>query len=136
MSTIVQKPFSDTVKTLLIFSKRHEGDINIESVITCLAEQYHPNMKLKDLLCVLLNALNEIFQIKEFELSNKDQLFFSILTAPISGNMCLGHIVFGPNKDDKFSLEEVYNSIIFEIITVFRYTKVGWCREYLFGESK
>lgn len=130
------KPFSDTVKALLVFTKRSELELNLETVLDCLREIYHPEMKLKDVIVVLLNALQEITSIPQFESPSVSYLALKIASAPIQGTSCLGEHPFGPNRTDKFTVEEFYDSMIKELLNVFRFSNVGWCREYLFPNEK
>lgn len=129
------KPFSDTVKALLIYSKQTNVDISLASVHNCLREIYHPEMQLKDVIVVLLSAITELTSIPQFEVPSKSFLLLKIAAAPIEGTSCLGNNIFGPTKTDKFTVEEFYDSMIKQMLYTFRFSNVAWCSAYLFPEK-
>lgn len=135
-----EKPFSSTLRGLLHFSKRHEEPFTFKSLQKHLGVDYHPDMRLKDVLTVINNALLEMLQFPEFQVGNKERIQFEILIAPISGlvplskNECLS--MFGPGLDDEFSIEQFYDKIISEYMHKFMFTNIGWCRDYVFPEEK
>lgn len=128
------KPFSDTVKALLRFTKQTDVEISLASVHNCLREIYHPDMLLKDVIVVLLSAIQELSSIPQFETPSKSFLLMKVAAAPIEGTSCLGNTMFGPNRTDKFTVEEFYDSMIKQMLYVFRFSNVAWCSEYLFPE--
>lgn len=135
-----EKPFSETLRGLLHFSKRHEEPFTFKSLQKHLGPDYHPEMRLKDVLIVINNALLEMLKIKEFEVGNRDNVQFEILISPISGLVPLSKnsrlSMFGPGLDDGFTIEEFYDKIISEYMHKFMFTNIGWCRDYVFPEEK
>ena len=132
---INKKPFSETLKVLLKFSKEYKESFNIKALQECLGPIYHPTMRLRDILIVLDGTLKEALTIKELELPNKEYIYLKILTSPFEGSNPLGEKIFGPRLEDKFSIEEFYNKIITEYMHTLMLTNIGWCREYVFGEQ-
>lgn len=133
-TSIPVKPFSDTVMTLLRFTKQENIELNLNSVHNCLGELYHPDMSIMDVISVLLTAIEELTSIPQFETPSKSILLVRVASAPIFGTSCLGATMFGPKKTDKFSIEEFYDSMVKQILYIFRFSKVAWCNEYLFPE--
>ena len=134
-SFVVAKPFSDTVKALLVFTKQPDVELSLTTVHNLLRQIYHPDMLLKDVLVVLLSALQEVTSIPQFETPGISFLTMKLAVAPIEGTSCLGSTLFGPNKTDTFTVEEFYDSIIKQVLCVFRFTNVLWCSDYLFPEK-
>jgi hypothetical protein len=130
-----KKLFSDTVKALLIYTKGTDNALNTSSAIECLAPLYHPDMKVKDVITVVLNALIEISKEPLFCAPPFDNITYQLLTAPINGTSCLGDMVCGPKITDEFAVGEFYNSIVNRMLNIIRFTNAGWCREYLFPET-
>lgn len=136
MNAIVPiKPFSETVKALLIYSKQTDVEIGLASVHNCLRQLYHPDMLLKDVLVVLLSAIKELSSIPQFETPSQSFLLMKIAAAPIEGTSCLGNNIFGPTTTDTFTVEQFYDSMIKQILYTFRFSNVAWCKEYLFPEK-
>lgn len=136
MNAIVPiKPFSDTVKALLIFSKQSDVELNLTSVHTCLRQLYHPDMLLKDVLVVMLSAIKELSEVTQFEVPSQSFLLMKIAAAPIEGTSCLGNNIFGPTTTDTFTVEQFYDSMIKQILYTFRFSNVAWCKDYLFPEK-
>lgn len=132
-----EKPFSDTLRELLRFSKRHAESFTFITVRDCLAPLYHKDMVLKDVLIVTDNAFREMIQIKEFEIGARPTLYLEIMMSPFNGIVPLGKsILFGPSADEKFTVMEFYDKIISDYMHKFMQTRVDWCREYLFPEEK
>ena len=135
-----EKPFSSTLCGLLRFSKRHEEPFTFLSLQKHLGVDYHPEMRLKDVLTVLNNALLEMLQFPEFQVGNKERVQFEILISPIAGLVPLSknsHLsMFGPGLDDAFTIETFYDKIISEYMHKFMFTNIGWCRDYVFPEEK
>ncbi len=131
-----EKPFSETLKVLLKFSKEYPETFDIESIKKCLGDIYHPEMKLKDILIVLDNALCEAIEIKEFEMPNRKHAYLDIIMSPFNSCNPLGGKFFGPNLKDAFSVEQFYNKIISEYMHKFMFTNIGWCREYVFPDEQ
>ena len=128
------KPFSDTVLALLRFTKQPEVELNLQSVHNCLRELYHPDMLLKDVIVVLLSAIKELSSIPQFEVPCQSFLITKLALAPLEGTSCLGGM-FGPKKQDTYTVEEFYDSIIKQLLYVFRFSNVAWCNVYLFPEK-
>lgn len=131
-----EKPFSDTLRVLLKFSKEYKDQFTIKSLQECLGDIYHPNMRLKDILNVLHSSLSEMIGIDQFEVASKDYIYLEILKAPFDSFSPLGNMLIGPGLDDKFSIEEFYNKIITAYMHKFMLSNVGWCREYIFGKKE
>lgn len=134
-SFVAVKPFSDTVRALLRFTKQPDVELNLDSVHNCLRAIYHPDMLLKDVIVVLLSAIKELSSIKQFETPSESFLLLKIAAAPIEGTSCLGKNIFGPSKTDLFTVEQFYDSMIKQILYTFRFSNVAWCKDYLFPES-
>jgi len=136
-TTTTEKPFSDTVKALLIYSKKTESDFTIKSLIAdCLGNLYHHEMRIKDVLVVLTNALEELYSIKEFEAGRKENLLLDLLKAPFDGARRLHDPVWGPKLEQLCPVESFYDSIVAEMLYKFKFTNVGWCRKYLFPNEE
>lgn len=134
MST--EKPFSETLKALLYFSKRHSGSYTIEAMRTCLGPIYHNEMRLKDILIVMYNALDEMLGIPQFEVPKNRTIYLEIIMSPFDGTVPLGDkIITGPQLEDKFSVAEFYTKIITDMMHRFMLSKVDWCRDYIFPEE-
>lgn len=137
---ITEKPFSSTLCGLLHFAKRHEEPFTFKSLQKHLGVDYHPEMRLKDVLTVLNNALLEMLKFPEFQVGNKERVQFDILIAPIAGLVPLSKdsrlSMFGPGLDDAFTIETFYDKIISEYMHKFMFTNIGWCRDYVFPEEK
>lgn len=132
-----EKPFSDTLRVLLHFSKRHAELFTVNSLRECLTPLYHESMRLKDILIVIDNAFREMIQIKEFELGARPTLYLEIIMSPFNGIVPLGEsILFGPKPEEKFTVEEFYNKIIADYMHKLMQTNIGWCRDYVFPEEK
>ena len=137
MSNIItNKPFSDTVKALLLYTKQSEVELGIESVKVCLGELYHPEMALSDVITVLCSVTLELVSTPEFKTPHLGHIVSVIVKAPIEGTNSLGGKIFGPDKEEKFTVEEFYNSMIVQLLNIFRFSDIGWCREYLFPINK
>jgi hypothetical protein len=134
-SYVTAKPFSDTVKALLIFTKQTDVELSLVSLHNCLRDVYHPDMRLKDVIVVLLSAIEELSSIPQFETPSKSFILMKVAAAPLEGTSCLGNAIFGPNRTDVFTVEQFYDSMIKQILYTFRFTNVGWCKDYLFPEK-
>ena len=135
-----EKPFSSTLRGLLHFAKRHEEPFTFKSLQKHLGVDYHPEMRLKDVLIVINNALEEMLKFPDFQVGNKSNIHFDILVDPITGIVPLGFDsgkgLFGPGLDDKFTIEQFYDKIISAYMHKFMFTNIGWCRDYVFPEEK
>ena len=121
-----EKPFSDTLRILLHFSKRHKEEFTIQSLREVLGPHYHPSMRLKDILIVMDNAFREMLEIKEFEAGKRPTIYLELIMSPFDGIFPLGEsILFGPKLEDKFTIEEFYNKIISNYMHKFRMTNIG-----------
>lgn len=132
-----EKPFSDTLRILLHFSKRNKEEFTIQSLRECLGPHYHPSMRLKDILIVMDNAFREMLDNKEFEAGKRPTIYLELIMSPFDGIFPLGEsILFGPKLEDKFTIEEFYNKIISNYMHKFMMANIGWCRDYVFPEEK
>lgn len=135
-----EKPFSETLRGLLRFSKRHEEPFTFKSLQKHLGVDYHPEMRLKDILIVINNALLEMLKIPDFQVGNRNHVQFEILISPIAGLLPLSHdsrlSMFGPGLDDSFTIEQFYDKIISEYMHKFMFTNIGWCRDYVFPDEQ
>jgi len=125
-------PFSSTLKALLVFSKQPDLEFNYESVKQCLVPLYHEEMKLLDVLQILYSAYVEMITQPKFG-CNKLAGVQKIIFGPIHGSNCLGNNgIFGPSAEDKFTVAEFYDKMIYQVINQFRFSKIDWCSEYLY----
>lgn len=135
-----EKPFSETLRSLLRFSKRNEEAFTFKSLQKHLGVDYHPDMRLKDVLVVLNNALLEMLKFPEFQIGNREYTQFEILMSPINSIVPLSKdsrlSMFGPGLDDAFTIEQFYDKIISEYMHKFMFTNICWCRDYVFPEEK
>lgn len=132
------KPFSETLRLLLNHTKRNNDEgFTFKSIRELLGPHYHPDMRLKDVLIVINNAFQEMLQIKEFEIGNRNLAQFEILLSPFNSIFPLGEsVLFGPKLEDKFTIEQFYDKVISEYMHKFMFTNIGWCRDYVFPEEK
>lgn len=135
-SFVKDKPFSDTVKALLLYTKDSNAVLSLDSVKVCLGEIYHPEMALDDVIVVLCSATRELVTEPRFKTPSPTYLIPKIVKAPIQGTSSLGDRIFGPSKEEKFTVEEFYNSMIVELLNQFRFSTVDWCSEYLFPKNE
>ena len=128
-------PISQLLKTLLVFAKTHDGEFTMASVNSALADLYHPEMRFVDIFTVLNKALLELQAEPRFQYGNKDDLFLSVLMAPVKGYSRLVRFPQSLTLADTFSVEQFYGAMIQHIMMTLKLTNMGWCREQLFPET-
>lgn len=126
-----EKPFSDTLRAVLLFAKAPGQEFSFDSVREMLASLYSDNMRIIDVLIVLNRAMEDVLGEPRFCRQSASVEYFNLLTAPIRSNFKLGDQFSGPGMEDSFTIEEYLTSILHQMMSFFMLTNVGWCREYL-----
>lgn len=140
---------STTTIHLLRWSKKTEENFRWTTVAKSLEDMYHRDMKLGDVMTVLLRSLNEVVLEKRFSCGDVSGLLHRILMAPAKGAVNINYLRSQKTGDeipfmrtmyvelnDIATVEDFYDSIVCEIMGIYQLTNIGWCRHILFPEEE
>jgi hypothetical protein len=123
-----------TLKALLLYSKQQEQDLHWKSIVkNCLGELYNYDMKQSDVLFIISRELQFMSTEKKFQSNfHLDDLLLAPTNWLYNNNITVNRNVLSA---DIMSIEGFYDSIICYIMSKFRYSRVDWCRDELYGEN-
>lgn len=115
---------SEELKILLVYSKRNTDDVITWKILSeKLKDLYFHELKLKDVIYILVNAYDKVLKEPRFEvypISNAE-----LILVPIK------NIDLVTNSADLYSLEDFYNTVVRFIIGQMAISRVDWCKEEL-----
>lgn len=114
------KKVSNTTWALIKFSKQENSDFSFVGVKTFLQDIYHPNMKLHDVVGILVNSLQEVLDEDRFKVHYGPGIIKKVILAPID------RMFFEPEPK---SILELYEFIIKEILYAMQFSTVNWCKD-------
>lgn len=119
----------ETLKVLLEYTKRTE-EVTFEwkELAGVLGPLYYHDMKLIDVLSILITTYEKVLMEPRFELPGRHHAVYDIVVAPVEGTFSVD--LWGP-KDlhNTYTVEQFYTSIIKKMLSDIRLTNVGWLRE-------
>ena len=122
---------NQTLKALLRYVKATGSDTTwIALREHVLGPIYHREMKLVDVLSVVLQAYELALFEPRFELPGRCTASLDLLLAPIRGSSSLD-VVGPPDVQTQYSVERFYGAMIAKMLSDLRLTRVDWCAEEL-----
>lgn len=130
---------SKTLKLLLDYSKaKVSEDVNNpfdwKILASILGPFYHHDMKLVDVVRIILKAYEEAILEKRFEMPSPT--IERILLAPIDGMCAIDHLGVYRNVDTKYSIEQFYNAMLTRLMNDLRFTRVDWMLDPVYISNK
>lgn len=111
----------------------HPVKLRLYGVTVVLKPLYHDDMRIMDVIHVLLKAYEEAREYKQFEMPchGGGNWVESLLLAPVKGNSSVD--LWGPkSKDTQYTVEQFYESMAMQMLNDLRFTRVDWMKEELF----
>lgn len=108
---------SSTTLKLIDYSKQECSKFDIESIRQFLMPDYHYEMNVRDVMSILLNALEEVIDEPRFQIHYGRRIWREIILGPLK-------MEFDGSRID--SVEQVYENYCREIMFAFRYTRKDW----------
>lgn len=108
---------SSTTQKLIDYSKLVDSKFDIESVRQILIPDYHYEMNVKDVMSILLGALEEVIDEPRFEIHYGKRIWKEIILNTF-------RVDFDGSKVS--SVEQVYENYCREIMFAFRFTRRDW----------
>jgi hypothetical protein len=122
---------SISVTSTTIALLRAAKNINFEKdvytwkdVVEVLSPLYHPDMRLADVIHILLKSYEELIDEPRFETR---RCIDELLMAPVKWNYSLNY----PTLETTYTVEEFYNKQIQFMMHQFRFSRCDWCRDVL-----
>ncbi|PRD92262.1 hypothetical protein [Burkholderia contaminans] len=91
---------------------------------------YHREMKLVDVLSVVLQAYEQALFEPRFELPGRCSASLDLLLAPIQGSSSL-NVARPLYVQTRYSVEQFYGAMIAKMLSDLSLTRVDWCAEEL-----
>jgi hypothetical protein len=119
-----------TLKVILLHAKSEDDEkYTWRSLARTLAPLYHSDMKLTDVMHVLLKTYKKLSEEKQFEVQYNVSEAMLFPTHSIS--------MLNPKQlDTTMTMEQFYNDIVEYILYDFRYACIWWCTTELYGDKK
>lgn len=117
---------SDITWGLLKFSKSNIDEFSYMELHNYLAPIYHTDMKLDNVMAILLQSLHEVINETKFKISYGDKFLNQIILSPLKLDLW---------KTPANKIELMYNTMIVEILNGFRFTTIDWCKEELLSSK-
>ena len=127
---------SNTTLTLLKYSKQMEFDNTWQGIAKVLAPIYYSDMKLQDVMHVLIKAYSEIISNSKFETGRAGgtSVIETLLFAPVKGHFSVD--MYGPkNLETSYTVEQFYGSMLKHVVSEFRLARTDWL-DMETGETK
>ncbi len=128
---------SPTLLALLRYAKQEDVDGAWTSVRDqVLGPIYHPEMKLANVLRVLLEAWMEALNDTRFALPGRRpglHALEELVLAPVVGHFSVAQWP-GATLETTCTVEQFYTAIVHKMISDFRLARVDWCREEIWPE--
>jgi len=113
---------NETTTALLNYSKTSDPEFCWRNLATVLSDIYGPDMRLKDVICVVLKAYEDLQREPRFEVRlDITELILSPIESP-------SRLVLWPSLETTFSVEEWYNEILKTIMYKFRLSRIDWMK--------
>lgn len=99
-----------------------------------LAEIYHPEMRMMDVLQVVLAAWTQAAGEPRFRLQGHEKALRELLLAPVSGHFALRW----PGVQDlsePYTVEQFYASLLKRMLSDIMLARVDWCRDQVWPEK-
>jgi hypothetical protein len=110
---------SSTTWHILYATKQKDIEFDYDGIKSVLAPLFHENMKLDDVMSILLKSLDELIAEPRFEthydIKNK------VILAPLKTSLF----------NNIETVWDVYNSMILNILCEFRNARASWCLDEL-----
>ncbi len=122
---------SPKLVALLRISKRYppEKVLDIQAVRVALADLYHPHLPFRDVVRLMLSALEELSLEPRFEILKSPDWRTDLILAPVDKNW------FYDRPGSVFTMEEFYQRIVSEGWEALRLSRVDWCQEVLWPDA-
>lgn len=117
---------SETLLLLLRYAKSPERDATWRGVSVVLAPLYSSEMRLQDVLVVLLKAFEEALTEPRFELGAGLSSVEELVLAPVRGLHAVGPFG-GATLATTYSVEQFYNAMVGHLLGRLAITRVDWC---------
>jgi hypothetical protein len=114
---MIPNKISNTTWQIIYATKQKEFEYNFIGLKSILAPLYHDDMKLDDVISILISSLNEVISEPRFELNYQTDFYRYLLRAPLKYHMF----------ENIETIEQVYDKIIQEILSAFGVSKSDWC---------
>ncbi len=133
----------DTLKALLRFSKREflkdcigtreeQIKLEVDKIRQALGPLYHYEMKIIDIVRVVLGAYTRMLEEPRFQ-ANKSDNQFDLLFAPIEQTRLYNGLV--PIDNLHMSMYDIAYSYIKHMLLEMMLSNVGWCRHVIWPEE-
>ncbi len=125
---------SDRLVALLRYAKSPSRASGWQAIPPVLADLYHPEMRLQDVLHHVVAAYEEVLAEPRFCVRGGTTQAVDLLLAPVKGYHAI-EMLMGPKDglQTKYTVEEFYDAIVGHILGQLTITNVGWCRDQLFA---
>lgn len=108
---------STTTQKLIDYSKQLDTEFDIESIRQFLIPDYHYEMTTRDVMSILLGALEEVIDEPRFEILYGKRIWTRIIMSTMDFNW---------GEPMVRSVEDVYEKYCREIMFAFRFTRRDW----------
>ena len=122
---------SPKLLALLRASKRFppEKALNIQAVRVALADLYHLHLPFRDVVRLMLSAMEELSREPRFEILRSPDWRSDLVLAPVDKNW------FYDKPGSLFTMEDFYQRIVSEGWNTLRLSRVDWCQDTLWPDA-
>lgn len=124
-----------SLAALLRFSKSPDRQANWLAVREVLAPLYHPNMAMRDVLRILIEALEQVVKEPRFCVGQSGQTFSQLALCPLGGIYALGDSTLGPGLKDEFAVEAFVNAMVGYVLGELSIARIDWCRGEIWAQE-
>ena len=119
---------SSTLMALMRFAKQG-NDYDWKVVAKALEPLFFADMTLIDVVSIVIGAYEEALAEERFTMGNPSYKARELLLSPIKGGCSIE--LCGPRTlETQYSVEQVYNSFLKQMLSDFRLARIDWCAEY------
>lgn len=122
---------SKSLLLLLRHAKSHDRDSSWRGAAQVLAPIYSAQMRLVDVITVLLKAYQEALAEPRFELNRGHANVEDLILAPVRGLHSMQPFG-GAALESTFNVEQFYNAIVGHLLGQFAIARVDWCTSALY----
>ena len=120
---------SETLLLILRYTKSSPSEIPFtwRELKDVLAPMYSYDMKIRDVLHILVKAYTEALGYPEFELHKGENPLERIMLAPVNGSFSLDWLP--PKLDKEYSVEQFYNAMVKQMLSDLMLSRIDWLRD-------
>lgn len=134
MSQLQYRP-SETLQVLLNYVKGDLKRCTWRDAALVLGPLYYHDMKLVDVMSIVLKAYSEALAEPRFEIPAASSALEDLVFAPIKGSHAVEWPCPAKGIDTSYSIEQVYNSMLAYMLSNLRLARVDWLREVKDGQK-